>query len=86
MESLARLLDQEGVRRDAYSLVGERPQDESLCVEVIDAAWHVYYAERGLRSGERTFESEDEACEYMADHLLAFESLRRPDQTRDHTE
>ena len=73
---LVMLLDAENVSTDAYRLHGERA-DEALVLEEGRDAWAVYYAERGLRSGERTFESEDEACHFMLDRLLRDPSTRR---------
>jgi len=66
---LHELLDREGVDPDAYSLEGAR-RDECLILEVGAGGWCVYYSERGLRSGERHFETEDDACEEMAQMLL----------------
>jgi hypothetical protein len=67
--SLRELLQAEHVRGDSYSLDGER--DESLCLEAVYGGYSVYYYERGIRSGERRFETEDEACQFMAGRLLA---------------
>jgi hypothetical protein len=72
--SLRELLEAEGVRDDAYSLDGDR--DESMCLEPITGGWAVYYSERGLRSGERRFATEDEACQFLAARLLADPSNR----------
>jgi hypothetical protein len=40
-------------------------------LEIEEGGWCVYYAERGLRSGEKHFETEHDACESMAQSLLA---------------
>jgi hypothetical protein len=72
--SLQELLDAEHVRRDGYSLNGDR--DESMCMEPVAGCWAVYYSERGLRSGERRFEIEDDACRFLAARLLADPSNR----------
>ena len=68
--SLIRLLEVEGVRSGSYS-IDRQPQDESLCLEIASGGWIVYYSERRLRTGECDFETEDEACEFMAQELLA---------------
>ena len=73
--SLRALLDAERVAEDQYSLDGRRC-DECLCLEELAGAWRVFYAERRLRSGEREFESEDDACQFMAQRLLADPSTR----------
>lgn len=67
---LKALLDAEGVRTDAYSIDGLE-RDESLCLKVAAGGWVVFYSERGLRSGEKLFETEDDACNFLAMHLLA---------------
>jgi hypothetical protein len=72
--SLQELLEAESVRDDAYSLDGEC--DESMCLEPVTRGWAVYYSERGLRSGERRFATEDEACQFLAARLLADPSNR----------
>ncbi len=73
--SLRDLLQTEHVRDDAYSLDGTL-QDESMCLEAVTGGWAVFYSERGLRSGERVFETEDEACQFLAGRLLADPSNR----------
>jgi hypothetical protein len=73
---LVDLLDAEGVDPTAYRVDGSRG-DECLILEVDHSGWAVYYAERGLRSGERQFDTEDEACRFMLDRLVADPSTRR---------
>jgi len=75
--SLRDLLTAERVRTDSYSIDGE-PRDESMCLETTAGGWAVFYAERGLRSGERWFDTEDEACDFLAERLLADPSNRVP--------
>ncbi len=72
---LRELLDSEGVRHDSYCL------DDSWCDECyrlgqVGSDWIVYYAERGLRSGQRQFDSEDDACDYLLNRLLSDPSTR----------
>lgn len=68
--SLRALLDSERVRRDAYAIDGS-VADEALCLQPTRGGWMVFYSERGLRTGERWFETEHEACDYLAARLLA---------------
>ncbi len=75
--SLRDLLSAERVRTDSYSIEGEL-RDESMCLEAKAGGWAVFYSERGLRSGERWFETEDEACDFLAQRLLADPSNRVP--------
>lgn len=67
-EDLVFALDQLGVDRTAYSLDGGLPV-EKYCLEARRSEWAVYYSERGLRSGERIFASEDAAARYLLDVL-----------------
>jgi hypothetical protein len=73
--SLRGVLQTEQVREYAYSIDGTL-QDESMCLEAVPGGWAVFYAERGLRSGERVFGTEDEACQFLAGRLLADPSNR----------
>jgi hypothetical protein len=68
--ALRELLTAERVRTDAFSL-GDVHPDECLCLDAVAGGRAVYYTERGLRTGERLFDTEDEACDFMAARLLA---------------
>jgi len=61
---LVAALDDLGIDPRAYWL-GEGPRDERYCLEDQRSTWAVYYSERGLRTGERHFGSEHEACTYL---------------------
>ncbi|MEE9343928.1 MAG: hypothetical protein V3V12_09890 [Gammaproteobacteria bacterium] len=61
---LKKKLDDLGIDEQAYSL-GNAIEDEQYCMEKIGRKWHYYYSERGQKAGERSFEKESEACEYM---------------------
>ncbi|MDB4872929.1 MAG: hypothetical protein JWL97_3933 [Gemmatimonadales bacterium] len=67
--SLKQLLDAEHVHPQSYDLDGGLP-NERYCLEERASGWSVYYSERGSRTGERTFPSEDEACRDLLDRLL----------------
>ena len=50
------------IRLDCYSLSGE-PKNEALILEPSTGnGWRIYYCERGLRTAERVFPTEGEAC------------------------
>jgi hypothetical protein len=78
---LRELARQERIRDDAYSFEGGLPL-EQLVLAIEDGGWCVYYSERGLRSGLRHFETEDEACTYMLDLLLRDPTNREGDRPR----
>jgi len=50
-----------GIRLDAYFLNGT-DTTEAYCIEHGPQGWSVFYFERGLRSSEIVFDSENEAC------------------------
>ena len=61
---LQNALNQEGISPDSYDLEGGLlPERYTLAEE--SAMWSVYYSERGLQTGKKTFMSESEACEYF---------------------
>lgn len=57
-----------GVPADAYSIGRER--DESYCLVRDDENWSVFFSERGKRSSEQTFASEEEACRELMNRLM----------------
>jgi hypothetical protein len=64
VSELKQILEAEGFRPDMYSLTGGLP-NEAHCIEDRGYVWAVYYSERGLRSEERIFPNESEACEFF---------------------
>jgi hypothetical protein len=52
------------VPSDAYSLAGGLP-NEAYCIEERDGKWHVYYSERGSRTGLKVFGTEQAACDHF---------------------
>jgi len=73
---LERRLDEAGVSSATYDLTGTACE-ECLRLERTADGWIVYYAERGLRTGERYFRTESEACEYVASELLRDPTTRQ---------
>ena len=63
LQELQQRLISSNIPADAYSLSGGLPS-EVYCIEQnSDGLWYTYYSERGLRTGERAFKTESEACE-----------------------
>ena len=69
VEELRQCLRQEGIDPAAYDLEGTQ-RDEVYCLEEIQGGWKYYYRERGLHRGERSFSSEDAACQFLLDRML----------------
>jgi hypothetical protein len=79
--SLRELLDRERIDPRAYGLDGPaglpvEDREERYFLEEKPSGWPVYYWERGLRSGDRSFDSEDEACRHLLDLLLGDSTTR----------
>jgi hypothetical protein len=73
--SLREFLDRERVDPRAYGLDGVaglpvEDREERYFLEELPSGWSVYYWERGLRSGEQSFDDEDEACRHLLDLIL----------------
>ena len=75
-ERLRALLDAEDVDPAAYSLDGGLPF-EAYVLERQPLGWAVYYSQRGLRSNEEPFTTEDEACARLLELVLRDSTTRR---------
>lgn len=75
-ESLRLRLAAENIDLRAVELDGGFA-DEALVLERRAIGWAVYYAERGLRSDERLFATEQDACAFVLDRVLRDPSVRR---------
>ena len=73
-QQLERVLNAFEVRPDAYDLQGDA--DEAYCIAKEADGWHVFYSERGLRSGDRLFRTEGDACDVLLE-LIARDPLTR---------
>ena len=61
-------LEQAGVPPRWYTIGGDR--NESTCLVGDGAVWTVFYSEKGQRSDERSFPSEDLACRYVYAQMI----------------
>lgn len=77
MPRLVGLLDRHEVDRRCYDLHGSNAGEQYVVDHSSPRGWSVHYAERGLRSGERWFNTEADA---LAD--LAYRVLRDPTTRR----
>jgi len=66
----------EGIRESSYSLDGGLPPEQYV-LAIAEGGWIVYYSERGQRSGETFFDTEDEACSYLLLKLVGDPTTRR---------
>ncbi len=79
--SLRQFLEREHIDPRSYGLEGAsglpvRDREERYFLEQGPSGWSVYYWERGLRSGEQSFDTEDEACRHLLDLLLRDRTTR----------
>jgi predicted SprT family Zn-dependent metalloprotease len=66
---LASALQKAGIREDAYSLECGTP-NESLVLCREGQQWQVYYSERGIKTGLKYFDSEEDAVDYFYQTLV----------------
>ena len=64
-KELKKTLKAVGIPTDLYNLDGKGRDDERLCLVNENSKWVVYYLERGVRTTELFFDSEEEACDYI---------------------
>jgi hypothetical protein len=69
------ILARENIDPRVYTLDGGLPV-ERLCMEQREGGWVVYYSERGLRTGEQVFGTEDEACRNVLNQLRSDPTTR----------
>ncbi len=75
-ETLKALFDAEDIDPAAYSLDGGLPF-EAYVLEHRPCDWVVYYSQRGMRSSEEAFETENEACARLLELVLRDSTTRR---------
>lgn len=61
-----------------YNLDGTGRDDERLCLIYANSIWQVYYSERGIKTTDKRFNSESEACQFIM-HKLVPLSVLSPD-------
>jgi len=64
-KELEKALKKAKIPAESYNLDGTGRDDERLCLVKEDSKWVVYYLERGVRTTELFFDSEEEACSYI---------------------
>lgn len=58
-----------GVSSILYNLDGDGRTDERFCLEYTDNEWRVYYSERGIKTTNEIFASEEDACQFIFEQL-----------------
>ncbi len=68
-EELEKKLKMTGVPEYIYNLTDHGKKDERLCLERDQDKWSVYYSERGIKTTNKYFDSEDAACQFLYEQL-----------------
>ncbi len=77
IDDLEKRLIEENCPR-VYSLKGGLPNEE-YCIGFNNGSWEVYYSERGIKSGLKIFDNEEDACEYFYNNIFAYRPPQKPD-------
>lgn len=68
-DELQDVLVKMGVPSMFYNLDGNGRTDERLCLEFTNNEWRVYFSERGVKTTNERFVSEEEACQFIYEQL-----------------
>lgn len=69
VEELRKRLQQVGVSEFLYNLDGTGRNDERFCLQKCDGNWNVYFCERGIKTTNEFFDSEEMACQFIFEQL-----------------
>ena len=68
-DELQKVLTKTGVPSTVYNLDGNGRTDERFCLEAVNNEWRVYFKERGVKTTNEKFSSEEEACQFIYEQL-----------------
>lgn len=63
------LLMKMGVPSILYNLDSAGRKDERFCLEFVNNEWRVFFCERGVRTTDESFVSEEAACQFIYEQL-----------------
>lgn len=69
-QELKKALIEMGIPSSYYNLDGVGKTDERFCLECVNDEWKVYFRERGNKTTNESFVSEEEACRFIYDQLV----------------
>lgn len=83
-QQLRAVLEHEGVSPLAYALDAKPAEtaDDTYAIDPYGFGWRVFFKADGSSTRERTFGSEDEACEHLLNLVLRDPHTRIPRQPR----
>ncbi len=70
LKELRSILVERDVPKDLYNFEEAGRKDERFCMKFIDGKWNVFYTERGCKTTNLFFDTEDEACLYLYNELI----------------
>ena len=70
IEKLKNIFVECGVPRNLYNFEGTGRKDERFCLEFVNGRWNVFFSERGCKTTDLFFDSEEEACLYLYNELI----------------
>lgn len=68
-DELKRALEDKRVPKELYNLDGTGRNDERFCLQ-FNNKWEVYFCERGIKTTDLIFDTEEEACQYIFETLV----------------
>ena len=84
VDEVADFLIREGVRPRFFAINTVVADDAVVLYQEGPARWVVFYTERGGRSSERVYDSEDAACQALIKKALNMEKWMREHESRPH--
>lgn len=69
--TLRKVLRKMGVPSWEYNLDGKGRKDERFCLEFVNNEWQVYFIERGIKTTNESFVSEEEACQFIYEQFIS---------------
>ena len=68
-KEFVKMAKKRGIPNFLYNLDGKGRDDERFNIVPVDGKWNVYYSERGNKTTNKFFDTEDEALRFMLDTL-----------------
>lgn len=69
-DELKVMLEKAGVPSELYNLSENGRDDERFCLVKEENFWKVYFKERGLKTLDKTFSAETDACLFIYEQLV----------------
>lgn len=67
---LKRMLEQADVPQEMYNLDECGRDDEKFCMIQYGKKWNIFFSERGIKTTNESFETEEDACDFIYHQLI----------------